>query len=275
MTTKPTTCRPTSPRPVSRHAHAPQAPAVHRGSARDNRSEVRDPLALRSAAIEEALRTGGDAPRPRRTTPSRSRTRFAGRNSPTEPDDDYRSTSWSWDHDEPEPDSTIRQPDAEDSRESGASEFLGDDTGEDEPRRSARRSWTAFLGDLDMRTRVRILIGAIAGLGVILAVLAAFIVSSLLSGSGSPPQVAAPAIVPSTSGARRRQRRPRRRRTRSRPLPSLTAPTRPSSRAPRATRSASTSPARSRASPHRRPTPACASSSVPAFRTGFPGMPCG
>ena len=99
-----------------------------------------------------------------------------------------------------EPDRRIRQRDAEERSEYGASEFLGDDTGEDAPRRSARRSWTAFLGDLDIRTRVRILIGAIAGLGVVLAVLAAFIVSSLLSGSGSPPQVATPAIVPATGG---------------------------------------------------------------------------
>ena len=35
---------------------------------------------------------------------------------------------------------------------------------------------------------------------MVLAVLAGFIVSSLLSGSGSPPQLAAPALVPSTSG---------------------------------------------------------------------------
>ena len=171
-----------------------------RGDARDSRSGVRDPLALRSAAIEEALRTGGDSPAPEEDYAEPQPDAFAGRLSPPEPDDDH-ATRWSWDQaDDEEPDSTDQEPgDPEDRSESGASEFLGDDTGEDAPRRSARRSRTAFLGDLDMRTRVRILIGAIAGLGVILAVLAAFIVSSLLAGSGSSSQVAVPAIVPPTS----------------------------------------------------------------------------
>jgi len=167
------------------------------GGARDSRGDRLDPLALRSAAIEEALRTGSDGAVPEEDYTQPQPEAFAARTSSEEPDDDHRTTGWSWDHDEADP-TDDQSADTEDWRESGASEYVADDTGEDEPRRPARRSWTAFLGNLDIRTRVRILIGAIAGLGVVLAVLAGFIVSSLLSGSDSPPQVARPAIVPAT-----------------------------------------------------------------------------
>jgi hypothetical protein len=103
--------------------------------------------------------------------------------------------------------------DREVSDESDAAEFLVEDDGEVEPGRPPRawagrrkqagspwRSWTAILGDVDERTRVRILIGAIAGLGVVLVVLAVFMLTPLVSGSGSAPQFAAPAIVPGTGG---------------------------------------------------------------------------
>src|SRR5581483_10906254 len=68
--------------------------------------------------------------------------------------------------------------------------------------RQRRSALSAFLAGLSERNRIRVLIGAIATLGLLLVVLAGMILSSLLapSGGSSPTSSAGPA-VPAARGA--------------------------------------------------------------------------
>lgn len=168
-----------------------------------------DPLALRSAAIEAALRSGdgddlvfgeesqaerhpdtGDAEFGRPDP-------FAG---PAETDDDDQPASRSWQDDEQNLDDGGAWHD-DDGEEARRPPFAPDYEDDETSEATAKRPWTALIATLDERTRVRILIGAIAALGLVLVGLAGLILSPILAPSGNPPQAAAVAAPPQATAA--------------------------------------------------------------------------
>jgi hypothetical protein len=163
-----------------------------------------DPLALRSAAIEEALRSGDDRfvsdEGEDAQLPSEAEiTGFDDGYPAAEADDDRQPSTWSWDQDRSE--STDYESEADDAESGlGAEEFAADERGEEESPRATKRPWTAVLAGLDERARIRLLVGAIAALAVVLVVLAGFMLSSLFSKSDDGPEAAAPAAVPGAGG---------------------------------------------------------------------------
>jgi len=162
-----------------------------------------DPLARRSAAIEAALRSGGDdlvfeEERQAEPHPDNKAAEF-GRPDPfaelAETDDDHQPASRSWEDDRPnvEDEEAWHDNDADEARPpSSGPQREGNETFE----ATAKRPWTGLLANLNERTRIGILIGAIAALGLVLVVLAGLMLSPLLSRSDGLPQAGA---VPSAA----------------------------------------------------------------------------
>jgi hypothetical protein len=180
-------------------------------------AEAADPLALRSAAIEAALRGGNEAYPPTDDVPTRANDEaiddqpeieaFDEAHLADEVEEVYereQPASWAWEDGQP------RSPEYDDH---GAEYDDEPEPAEPPARRFAKPkmrwptppAWAAVLprlADIDEKVRVRFLIGAIAGLAVVLLVIAGFILSSLLPGSTeSAPERAATASAPATDDA--------------------------------------------------------------------------
>jgi hypothetical protein len=180
-----------------------------------------DPLALRSAAIEAALRSGGDdlvyEPDPPEEAAIEAdddrdatfqRGHWSGEAAETVPDDDA-SEDRSWGA---AGRANPRSDDAWDDGDHGlrAVRSTGDYDDRlpvyedaEQPARTRAKRWRlalpAFLANLSEQNRVRVLIGAIAALSLALVVLAALMVWSLLGPSGGSTRTVVVGAEPPTS----------------------------------------------------------------------------
>ena len=165
----------------------------------------RDALALRSAAIEAALRSGtGDdldfgEERQAERRPDGEYAEFGRRDrfaESAETDDDDQPEGRSWEDDRP----ALEEGEAwhrDDGDNAGPPRSVRRDESDRTSEATAKRPWTALLANLNEPTRIGILIGAIAALGLVLVVLAGLMLSPLFSRSDAPPQSdAVPAAAP-------------------------------------------------------------------------------
>jgi hypothetical protein len=191
-----------APPPSSRERPASAGASASRAIVRKRGGEVLDPLELRSAAIEEALRSGDaglDREDDRTGEPSEAEAIGFDESDPSlDPDEGDSPAHWSWERDHPGARDDRAEDDGDDAGDPEQAQFRTGENQEDDPEPARRQRWTALLGNLDERTRIRILIGAIASLAVVLVLLAGFMLSSLFSSSGGSPQTAAPDLVPET-----------------------------------------------------------------------------
>lgn len=199
--------RPSEQGPSSARAERSLPPPASGGGA-----AARDPLALRSAAIEAALRSAGaddlvfEEERRAEQHPDSEDAEFGRPHAfaeTAETDDDHHPTRRSWEDDRPGSEEGEAWHDDDDDAEARPSSSGPQHEGNETFEAPAKRPWTELFADLNERTRIRILIGAIAGLGLVLVVLAGLMLSSLLSPSGGRPQTAAvaPGPTPVESGA--------------------------------------------------------------------------
>jgi hypothetical protein len=191
--------RPSQQRPDSARAQGSRAELVTLGGAAGGL----DPLALRSAAIEAALRSGGDdlffeeerqSERHPEDMDLGEPDAFA---EPSPTDDDHPPTSRAWADDAP----SAAAGEAWEDQDDDGSDLPSSQhyEGNEAPEAAARRPRVAQLANLSERTRIGILVGAIAALGLVLVVLAGIMLSSLIAPSGGSRETAALRRAPAPS----------------------------------------------------------------------------